>query len=396
MKYYYYHGESDSLWSSNLDYDHEGNPDGCTDSITKERALQLQKQLGWSEIPNYINRKLIKNVMKKTDILEALTIVKPGLSNKEIIEQASSFAFINGNIVTYNDEISIQHPIEGLNFEGAIKAEILYGLLSKVKSEDIEMKVNGNELSVVAGRTKAGIAFQEKVVLPLDEITEKTKWKSLPKDFCKFMSFAAGACSGDMSTPVLTCIHVTKEGYFLSSDNYKILQVKLSGPMPVESFLIPANSSMIVAKLNPTKISMGPGWVHFKTAAGTIISCRIFEDKYPDIVKVLETKGTKVSFPSSLKSTLDRAGVFSKRDHIFDEMVELTLTDKKLLVKATSDQGWFEETLKMGYEGVPITLFITPYLLKDILAQTSDCIIAKNKLKFESPDWAYVSALKNI
>jgi DNA polymerase III sliding clamp (beta) subunit (PCNA family) len=335
--------------------------------------------------------------MKKQDILDALTIVKPGLSNKEIIEQASSFAFIDGNIVTYNDEISIQHPVEGLDFTGAIKAEILYGLLSKVKSEEIEMTVNGNELSVVAGRTKAGITFQEEVKLPLDEINEKTKWKKLPADFSKYLQMSAGACSGDMSTPVLTCVHVVKEGYFMSSDNYKILQAKLTGPMPVESFLIPANSAIIVAKMNPNKISIGPGWVHFMTEARTIISCRIFEnDKYPDIVKVLETKGTTISFPVSLAKTLERTGIFAKREHIFDEVVELTIQNKKLIVKASCDQGWIEESLNMAYEGEPIKLFITPYLLKDILSRTSECVIGKNKLKFQSEDWIYVSALKNL
>jgi len=334
--------------------------------------------------------------MKKQDILDALTIVKPGLSSKDIIEQASSFAFIGGNIVTYNDEISIQHPIEGLNFEGAIKAEVLYGLLTKIKSEEVEMTVNGNELTVSAGRTKAGITFQEKVVLPLDEITEKTKWKKLPVDFCKYLTMAAGACSSDMSTAVLTCIHVVKDGYLMASDNYKILKANLTGPLPIDSFLLPANSAMIVAKIHPIRVSTGPGWIHFKNEAGTIISCRIFEDKYPNITEVLITKGTKVTFPVALSKSLDRAGVFSKREHIFDEMVELTLQNKRLIVKAKSDQGWFEESLNMQYEGNSMTLFITPYLLKDIISQTNDCVIAKNKLKFEAPDWIYVSALKNI
>ena len=71
--------------------------------------------------------------MKKSDILQALTIVKPGLSSKDVIEQANSFAFIDGRIITYNDELSISHPIPGLAIEGAIKADVLYGLLSKIK-----------------------------------------------------------------------------------------------------------------------------------------------------------------------------------------------------------------------------------------------------------------------
>lgn len=60
VKYhYYYHCESDSLWKSNLDLEEEGNPDGCTEPIDKQRALELKKQLGLKRIPKYINRKLI-------------------------------------------------------------------------------------------------------------------------------------------------------------------------------------------------------------------------------------------------------------------------------------------------------------------------------------------------
>ena len=67
--------------------------------------------------------------LNKTDLQKALEIVKPGLANKEMIEHSTSFAFIGGRVVTYNDEISLSHPVEGLEIEGAIHAEELYKLL---------------------------------------------------------------------------------------------------------------------------------------------------------------------------------------------------------------------------------------------------------------------------
>ena len=60
--------------------------------------------------------------MNREDILEALEIVKPGLASKEHIEQSTCFAFKNGKVMTFNDEISVSHPVEGLDgLEGAIK-----------------------------------------------------------------------------------------------------------------------------------------------------------------------------------------------------------------------------------------------------------------------------------
>jgi hypothetical protein len=73
--------------------------------------------------------------MKKTDLIKALEAVKPGLANKEMIEQSTSFAFMEDRVVTYNDEISISHPLKGIPIVGAIKADELYAFLSKVKIE---------------------------------------------------------------------------------------------------------------------------------------------------------------------------------------------------------------------------------------------------------------------
>lgn len=333
--------------------------------------------------------------MKKSDILQALTIVKPGLSNKEVIEQASSFAFIDGHIVTYNDEISISAPVEGLEIEGAIKAEILYGLLSKIKAEEIDMQVVGNELIVKAGRTKAGITLQEEILLPLEEIATKSKWKAVPEGFSKYLAFAADACSADMSNAKLTCVHVTEEGLLQASDNYKIVQIDLKAKMPVKNFLLPSASAKIVAKMNPVKISEGEGWVHFKTEAGTTIACRVYDDEFPVIEKILKVQGQEVTFPANLSKVLERAGVFTKRERSFEESVEIELTEKRLIVKATSDNGWFTESLNIEYPGKPMQFVITPYLLKDILSETLECVVGERLLKFETEDWIYVSALKN-
>ena len=48
--------------------------------------------------------------MKKAELIKALEAVRPGLANKEMIEQSTSFAFMKDRVVTYNDEISISYP----------------------------------------------------------------------------------------------------------------------------------------------------------------------------------------------------------------------------------------------------------------------------------------------
>ena len=90
-------------------------------------------------------------IINKTNLQTALEIVKPGLASKELIDQSTSFAFMGDRVVTYNDDISVSHPIEGLNITGAVKADKLYALLNKLKQEEIEVEICGGEILLKSG-----------------------------------------------------------------------------------------------------------------------------------------------------------------------------------------------------------------------------------------------------
>ena len=79
--------------------------------------------------------------IKKEELLKALAAVKPGLSSKDVIEQSTSFAFMGGHVVTYNDEIAVRYPVD-LEIEGAIRANELYSFLSKIKDKEIDLEVS--------------------------------------------------------------------------------------------------------------------------------------------------------------------------------------------------------------------------------------------------------------
>ena len=332
--------------------------------------------------------------LNKAELQRALEIVKPGLASKEMIEQSTSFAFIAGRVVTYNDEISLSHPVSGLEIEGVIQAEELYQLLNKIKKDEIEIIIQDNEIILQIGRSKAGLTLKQEITLPLEEIGEQKAWKKLPQDFLHFMEFAMTSCGKDMSRPVLTCVHVTKEGFVESSDSLRITRCEIGEKMPFGPFLIPVSSVRTLVKLKPTKIAEGEGWVHFQTEEGSIMSCRIFEDKFPDISPFLLVEGIAIHLPKTTEDVLDRAKVFSKRDHFLDEEVEITLADNRLKIGSKSESGWFEEEINFVYTDDPITFSISPYLLKDILKETSRCVLGEDRLKFEGSGWTYISILR--
>lgn len=336
-------------------------------------------------------------IVNKAQLQRALEIVKPGLASKEQIEQSTSFAFIQGRVITYNDEISISHPVKGLELEGAILAENLYKFLTKIKKEEIELELRDNEIVLTSEKAKAGLLLQAEIKLPLDEeVSEKGEWKLLPEHFLTDLAFVMTICGKDMSRPILTACHINKAGFIEGSDGYRISRCELGEAMPVNTFLLPAKSAIEVVKMNPTKIAEGKGWIHFRTKAGTVIHCRILvKDRYPTTTGWFDNEGTKVRLPKNTNEILARAQVFAKRDHLLDESIILSFEKGLFKMTSHSDTGWFEEEAEMEYKGSPVKIDVTPYLLKSILEETGTFKYTEDKLTFKGERWFYVTTLRH-
>lgn len=332
--------------------------------------------------------------IKKTDLQKALEIVKPGLAHKEIIEQSSSFAFLGDRVVTYNDEISVSHPIQGLDLTGAIRAEELYEFLKRSKAKEIALKITDNELLLKAGKAKAGLTLQSEIVLPLDEVNEDKAWEDLPEDFTHNLMFVKDSASRDMSRRVLTCVHVT-ENFLETSDGFQIMRLMQEG-WPFTDYLIPAENIPEIHKIEPTQVAESEGWLHFRNPGGTELSCRVLVDKFPDTGNHFNVKGQKVVFPDSMAEILDRVMVFTKKDHFMDEEMEIKFKDNTLLVSGKNEYGWFKEKAPVKHKGDGGSFWITPSLLQNILKRSSKCILGDEKIKFDGDGWEYVAVLKQV
>jgi DNA polymerase III sliding clamp (beta) subunit (PCNA family) len=339
--------------------------------------------------------------IKTDDFKKILEVVKPGLASKEIIDQTTSFVFTGGMAVTYNDEICIFCPMpEEIDVEGAIKAEEMYKFLGKVKSKEIEIETVGDEVVMKAGRAKVGFALSSKISLPLnEEISHIGEWQELPEDFNKATKFAAPCASNDMTNPKLTCVHFNKKGVVEASDNYRVLRWELSEKLPFETTLIPATSIKEVLKLEPSYVSQGNGWLHFKNDDEVWISCRTFSEKFVDIDAIIKNKKEGISFvfPDNTKEILNRAEVFARAQDKSElkQSIEVVLKKDTLHVNCESETAWFKETVSTeGYKGKDFSFLITPYLLNDILKETKTCVILDNLLRFECDNWVYISALR--
>jgi len=328
-----------------------------------------------------------------SDFKKALEIVKPGVATTETtIEQVTSFAFTKKNVITYNDEVCITHPLADFDMQGAIEAELLYKFISKIKTKQITLEIDDESITMKAGRIKATFNLNSEIKLPLDDekLITKGKWKDLPEKFIEALSMAKGCVSKDMIQAKLNCVHINKKGMIESSDGYRIFRYTFGDKLPVKTVLIPASSITAIIRIQPNQVAKGDEWIHFKNEAGTVLSCRVLNDEFPDLEAHLKEgkNGVKVGFPKELIDSLDTAEIFAE-----DYLVKLTMNKKKLTVSSSSQIATFKEELELENKAEPFAFQITPYLLKDILKQIQFCTIYKNRLIFKSGNFIYMTEL---
>lgn len=337
--------------------------------------------------------------INRLELMKALSMVRPGLASRELIEQSTSFAFLEGSVATYNDEISVTHPVPELkDVSGAVDATELYSLLDRMTHEEVEIITSDKEMLVKSGRARAGLVLQVDLTLPLEDVTSDKEWNDLPEGLINALRFAMLSCSNDMSRPILTCVHINGH-HVEGSDNIRLTQYKLEGEVCDVPLLIPSSSIRDLVNYDIVQIAKGvsKGWVHFRTEANTTFSCRLMGADYPNITPILKVEGTEVSIPKELEDVLMRAEVFSKRDIKLDEEVVISLDNKRLSVKARSDSGWFEETVRMKYEGDPVSFSVHPEFLKSMCEVDSTCILSTNprgRMKFMGDKWVHIISLK--
>jgi DNA polymerase III sliding clamp (beta) subunit (PCNA family) len=328
---------------------------------------------------------------------EALAIVKPGLANKEFIEQTTSFAFMGNTVVTYNDEISVSHPVDGLDLTGALQAKELYELLGRMKGETIELTVKDGELQLKSGKVKAGFTLEEEIKLPLDQdIAEQGTWYPVPEGFCEAMKIATASCGWSASQGKWTAIHV--EGNTVESgDGFRYTRCTLADVVPIKAFLIPAESAPEALRIKPTQMAEGDGWVHFRNEADTVLSCRVFyEEDYPDITPVFDVTGQPFHFPMEITDLLERATLFAKRDALTDERVYFTLAKGRMIIKSDSVQGWFREDMPIEYTDEPRHFSMYPYSIQDVIQRENECVLGESMLLIKGKTWVYVAPLLAI
>jgi DNA polymerase III sliding clamp (beta) subunit (PCNA family) len=328
--------------------------------------------------------------IKTQTLRTALELVKPGLANKEILEQSTKFAFKDGKLLTYNDETSVQYAIPEMDITAIVSADELYRFISKVTKDEIEITQTEDEVQLKAGRAKIGLAFDSELRLPIEQIKLSKNWVKWPEQLTKKLQFIAPVCSDDASEPKFQCVNVRPDGFLEASDRTSILQMQVEEIDFEQPFLLPKDAISVLSKYSILKFQLEEGWIHVQTEEGSTVSCRIItEDKFPDVEPFVKNSGENIPLPDTLDEVLERAIIFV--DGIENFFVDVKIDGKMMLISSKNSTGWFKEKVKIEHEGNPIHFQTKPEFFRNMFKKTKDMKFDKNMLRFISDDWQYLT-----
>ena len=337
-------------------------------------------------------------IVSVDSLISALERVKPGVNEKGLLDNFRFFVFDTSGISTYNDEIGVFYPLKGIDVIGGVDSSSFFALVKKLSSKEVELKVEGEELRVISGRSKAGIRLVtdvERCGYKFEDV-ESLDWINCSDEFVKALVFASFSCSKDLALPVLTCVSVNGN-VVDSSDNFRITRVRVSDFGFDGNFLIPFKAIRELAKYEGLEaIAVDGGWVFFRFSDGTIFYCRVFDIEFPDVSEHLEVDGPVLEFPANMIDAVERSRVFSKEGglDLVDENINVKVEKKGIVVESRSDLGWYEENVDWeGKVKSSISFSIHPQFFIDVLKRSSSCTIGERKVKFSGDNWEHVVAL---
>lgn len=337
--------------------------------------------------------------VNRQEFLDLLSRVRPGLSSKDRVDQSSSFVFSEGNLLTYNESIMVIAPSPLEDIEGAVRAEELLAVLGKLKTETVDLSVDGGQLLIKAGRSKSGIRFEDQVRIPCEQVLaeyEECTEYNIPKTLLPALSTAKFCASKSMQDAKLTGIQVN-DGYASSTDNYRIIRVTVKGGSKLPSFIIPASCVDSLQSYGPTQIAIGPAWAFFTNNNNVTFCCRLISDAadpYPDVASYLDVDGPEFTLPESVLDALDKADIFTKSAaHESDRFVELSIRPGRVIVRGSGEFGWYEESVvAKEYDGERLDFAAHPEFLKQIVPLVQRARLGENVVLFEGDNFRHVFA----
>jgi hypothetical protein len=331
----------------------------------------------------------------RESLLSLLDGVSPGLSNKDLIEQATCFAFLGGRVYSHNDETFCiaSHPY-GKEFAGAVPAKPLLEILRKLPDDELDIAMTATALTIKGkGGRKGEIRCEAEVLLAADKLERPKTWTPLPEDFVEAVDLVQGCASRDGEISQV-CIHVAPN-WVEACDDVQLCRYKVKTGLK-QGVLLRRESVRHIVTLGMTEFAEGQSWFHFRNPDKLQLSCRRYLEEYPDWSEFLKVDGESLDLPKGLKETLERAVIFLDETEEDARRVRVELMPGKFRVSGEGVHGKWSEPKKTNYAGRPLSFRASPTMLTEISTKFNSCEATEDRLKIDGGKWRFIACLDKI
>jgi hypothetical protein len=333
--------------------------------------------------------------VSREELLSLLDGVSPGLSNKDLIEQATCFAFLGGKVHSYNDETyCVASHKFGKEFQGAVPAKPLLELLRKLPDDEIDVAMGEGGLTIKGkGGRKGEIRCEAEVLLAIDKLERPKTWTPLAEDFAEAVDLVQSCCSRDGEISQV-CIHVHKN-WVEACDDVQLCRYNLKTGVK-QAVLLRRESVRHIVTLGMTEFAEGQSWFHFRNPDKLQLSCRRYLEDYPDWTEFLKVDGERLDLPKGLKETLERSVIFLDEPEEDARRVRVELMPGKFRVIGEGVHGKWSEPKKTNYAGRAMSFRASPTMLAEISQKHNSCEATEDRLKVDGGKWRFIACLDKV
>jgi len=312
----------------------------------------------------------------KKDLLSNLSILKPGIAIKDVVEEMTHYMFTGDYLFTYNEEMFVSIPFK-TPFKATIKAKKLLDAVTKAKIDPLHLEYDKLGLlklttsdQEVGIHTGTNFDYLERAnVIHKDLIDPKTVWEPIPKDLIEGMYICSlTTLTDDFQGRGLIGVMVEDKKVY-GAQMYRCTSWELDEPV-VAPFLIRASWARPMRKIDFTQYHVGDKWVSFKTESGIIYTVLIIGNQYPSdrVEEMLDVDGIRVRLPEEgLKEAASDCISWSEEELDYRMTISLTFEKNLVTCRASDEYGYIVKKVPTEYDKEPINILISPVFLMEIL-----------------------------
>lgn len=333
--------------------------------------------------------------IKRKELKNVLDFVNAGRMCGSVVEKPQHFIFEGSSISIHNDFISVIVSFD-TGIEGAVNADLLLNILKKVEDDVLELSEESSLIKIKGKNINIGINKEECSKTITHDVEKIKKWITLSDDVLNGIKLTLFSVSKNIDQGPLIGIYCNKNK-IISCDNFRASVYKLDTPIR-NKLIIPYYVVKLLDKYKICEYYEDDIWIHFKNDTGLFLSCRKFVDFYPNTKDIFKIDGISMELPSEFVEIVDRVGVFSDNKNKQCNVVNIEISNNRLICKVNNDLGWIEEGIDIDINiDKNISFYVSPKYLRDLLNQFKNenikCTIGDNKILFSCSNSEHVICL---